>query len=276
MPNFINGIYENHQNVNPVLAVYQCGWQKSGPSHSAGPGIWYHYSLHYVVKGKGLFVHDGREYEVKAGQCFVIHPNKTAFYKADEDDPWEYRWVNFAGTEARKLLEKSGITDKSHVVKCSNGEDIGRYLDLLYSMSNETGNKELAMIGYLYLVFAYLVRETSTWGKPAQVYLENAVEYIDDHCCYKISVEDVANNVGIERSYLYRIFKREMGCSVSEYIQLRKLENAKTLLLNTNMSTAEIANSLSFDSPSHFSKSFKNNLGLTPSEFRKENKRVDN
>ena len=129
------------------------------------------------------------------------------------------------------------------------------------------------MIGYLYLIFSCIIEETVAWGRPAQDYIESAVQYIEDRCFYRLTVEDVADHVGVERTYLYRIFKRELGCSVSEYIQKRKINKAQTLLLESNITATEIANSLCFDSVSHFSKAFKRLTGFTPTEYRKKEKK---
>ena len=107
MPNFVGKIYVIDQKPSPILAVYQCGWQQCGPNHSYGPGIWDHYVIHYIIKGKGEFTCGGKTYPIQAGQGFMIPPNTTAYYRADNDDPWEYHWVGFNGTEARKMLEKA-------------------------------------------------------------------------------------------------------------------------------------------------------------------------
>lgn len=272
MPNFIGKIYVIDQQPSPILAVYQCGWQQCGPNHSYGPGIWDHYVIHYIIKGKGEFTYGGKTYPIQAGQGFMISPNTTAYYRADSDDPWEYHWVGFNGTEARKMLEKAGIDDDNPVFSCKNVPLVGEYMERLYNASKDSGYKEYAMIGYLYLIFSCIIREPVAWGRPAQDYIENAAQYIEDRCFYRLTVEDVAGHVGIERSYLYRIFKRELGCSVSEYIQKRKINKAQALLLESNITATEIANSLCFDSVSHFSKAFKRNTGLTPTEYRKKAK----
>ena len=83
MPNFVGKIYVIDQKPSPILAVYQCGWQQCGPNHSYGPGIWDHYVIHYIIKGKGEFTYGGNTYPIQAGQGFMISPNTTAYYRAD-------------------------------------------------------------------------------------------------------------------------------------------------------------------------------------------------
>ena len=174
------------------------------------------------------------------------------------------------------MLEKAKIDDNHPVFSCENIPQVGEYMEKLYSASKSSGYKEYAMIGYLYLVFSCIIRESVAWGRPAQDYIESAVQYIEDRCYYRLTVEDVADHVGVERSYLYRIFKRELGCSVSEYIQKRKINKAQALLLESNITATEIANSLCFDGVSHFSKAFKRQIGLTPTAYRKKAKEKRN
>ena len=68
------------------LAVTQCGLQMCDPGHSCGPRIYSSYSVHFVIEGKGKYLVDGREYELSAGQGFIITPGISNTYIADEDD----------------------------------------------------------------------------------------------------------------------------------------------------------------------------------------------
>ena len=68
---------------------------------------------------------------------------------------------------------------------------------------------------------------------------------------------------------LTRIFKKYMSCTITQYVNRRKLEHAKELLSNTDMSLSEITSQLNFESTSHFHSLFKKHYGITPSEYRK-------
>jgi AraC-like DNA-binding protein len=68
---------------------------------------------------------------------------------------------------------------------------------------------------------------------------------------------------------LTRIFKKYMSCTITQYVNRRKLEHAKELLSNTDMSLSEITSQLNFESTSHFHSLFKKHYGVTPSEHRK-------
>ena len=95
-----------------------------------------------------------------------------------------------------------------------------------------------------------------------------AVQYINDHFSAALSVEDVAAHVNLSYSYLSRRFKSFSGHSIHEYITIRRLSEAKTLLLSTDMPLKEIAAASGYRSESSFIVSFQAKQGCTPTEYR--------
>ncbi len=94
------------------------------------------------------------------------------------------------------------------------------------------------------------------------------IDYIYSHINSRITIEELAEYVNLSPSYLSRLFKKELGVSVSEYIIKRKVEKAQNLLRYSDSSIIDIANYLSFSSQSHFIQVFKNTVGLTPKKYR--------
>lgn len=80
--------------------------------------------------------------------------------------------------------------------------------------------------------------------------------------------KEMAEQVDLNASYLSTLFKKEAGCSVSDYILLRKLEAARNMLKYSEYSYAEISAILAFSSQSHFCRIFKKETGYTPKEYR--------
>ena len=95
-------------------------------------------------------------------------------------------------------------------------------------------------------------------------------EYIYSHIKERITIEDLADELGVSASYLSRLFKKETGESVSAYIRRQKIEMAKNLLRYSDYSMIEIANRLAFSSQSHFIQQFREVVGMTPKKYRDE------
>ena len=99
----------------------------------------------------------------------------------------------------------------------------------------------------------------------------DAIDYIYVHIRERITVDDIANAISISPTYLSRIFKQEIGISISEYIRERKIDVAKNLLRFTDYTLVEIANMLSYSSQSHFIQQFRISVGVTPKVYRDNN-----
>lgn len=98
--------------------------------------------------------------------------------------------------------------------------------------------------------------------------ITEAIDYIYNHISERLTVEILAQAVDISPTYFSRIFKKEIGSSVSDFIRKLKIEYAKNLLLYSSADMADIAFQLSFSSQSHFIQQFRQQTGMTPKVFR--------
>lgn len=87
-----------------------------------------------------------------------------------------------------------------------------------------------------------------------------------------LSRDELAGMVHVSPGHLGRIFKKEMGLSLSDYIAQRRISVAKQLLAKTNLSITAIAERVGITYSSYFTKMFKENVGMTPQEYRQKNK----
>lgn len=98
--------------------------------------------------------------------------------------------------------------------------------------------------------------------------ITQSLRYIRNNTNKNLRVEDVAAHAGLSRSYLTRRFREELGFEPSQFILRCKLEEAKSLLVYTDMSLSEISSYLCFSSQSHMGTAFKNKFGMSPGAFR--------
>lgn len=109
-----------------------------------------------------------------------------------------------------------------------------------------------------------LLQKNAGTSKP----ITACIEYVYTNIKDRITIEDLAEHTGLSTSYLSRLFKQELGISVSDYIREKKIEKAQNLLKFGDYSLIEIANYLSFSSQSHFIQTFKKLIGMTPKKYR--------
>ncbi|SCZ79426.1 AraC family transcriptional regulator [Pseudobutyrivibrio xylanivorans] len=98
----------------------------------------------------------------------------------------------------------------------------------------------------------------------------SVIQYISNHVNTNITVEQIADELHMDRSTLSKKFKRELGFNISTYIMRRKLEEAKSLLHYTDKTISEISEYLCFSSQSYFQNVFKAKYGMTPKEYRNQ------
>ena len=103
--------------------------------------------------------------------------------------------------------------------------------------------------------------------------VSTCIDYIYEHLHTRITLATLASVTNLSAPYLSRLFKKEIGYSVSEYILNKKLETAKSMLSSSDYSIAEISASLAFPSQSYFTNVLKKDCGLTPKQFRSRNSR---
>ncbi len=98
--------------------------------------------------------------------------------------------------------------------------------------------------------------------------IEKAMHYITIHLHEKITLEVVAENVGFSSCHLSRIFKKEVGMSIVNYVQKERIEAAKHMLVHSDETLSAISQYLYFSTQSYFIKIFRNHTGMTPGQFR--------
>ena len=96
------------------------------------------------------------------------------------------------------------------------------------------------------------------------------IDYMTAHLHSKVTLDDVAERLGLSPSYLSRLFKSETGMNFSSYLNKLKIQEASSLLMHTHYTDLEIANILGFSSQSYFIKIFRQYMGVTPREYKEK------
>ena len=107
----------------------------------------------------------------------------------------------------------------------------------------------------------------------ANPHIHKIIAYIEQNYDRKIKLEDIANNIHLNPSYISILFKEQMGISISDYILNYRLSVAKKLLINSKESSInDIALQVGFFDAAHFTKTFKSYYSITPKDYRNNNK----
>ena len=107
-------------------------------------------------------------------------------------------------------------------------------------------------------------------GRTDFSYSEYAVRYINEHFAEKIRIQELAEHIGISRSYLGKLVRKETGMSPQEYLIEVRMKRAAYLLGRSNDLVQSIASACGYDDPMAFSKVFKSRFGINPRDYRKQ------
>lgn len=263
------------------LCLYQYGAERCESAHLFGPVRRNHFLFHYVIDGTGTLDAENRSghserYQIYAGQGFMIFPGQICTYYASRERPWHYCWIEFDGLKVRSTLERIGLSEDSpvYVPAFEHGGD--RVLQEMRSMiDSPEGSSSFFKIAHAYLFLDALSStakksEGKREGKLADYYMSETMVFIANNYDKDISVENMAANLGLNRSYFSTFFTRAIGKSPQRFLLEYRMEKAEELLLITDMDVQEVGEKVGYSNALHFSRAFRNAVGVSPSIWRKE------
>ncbi len=267
---------------NTDLNLYKCGIEDCEPGHQWGPGVRDHHVIHYILSGRGIVAMDPMSVPVRlaAGDGFLIVPGRRTLYRADDSDPWSYAWVGFNGLKAEALLHEAGLSPRRPTFHLDADSPEGQALAVALRRLPETAagerrGREARLLSGLYGILAQLSLVLGPAPAPGdesraarqELYVRQAVEYIARNYAGPLTIRDVAHHVGLDRSYLYALFREQLRMTPKEYLVRFRVERACGLLAGP-LSIAEIGRSVGYEDPLSFSRVFRQVKGLPPSRYR--------
>lgn len=260
--------YHQETKSGDTLAFYFCGWEKCKPGYTFGPAVRPHYLFHLVLSGCGFYERAGKRHELAAGEGFLILPGESTCYGASQTNPWEYCWIGFGGRDAERILQECGLGEENPVYEDRSGGMLQREMMRLVDSFTHSDINEYMLLGRLYLSLSYMVSKAPVRRTAILDHISCSLEFIHNNYGYDIGVAEIARHVGIDRTYLYRLFQQQMGQSPKTYLTDFRLRTAAVMLRETSLSVTEIALSCGFKDASLFDRHFREAYHCTPRQYR--------
>jgi AraC family transcriptional regulator of arabinose operon len=264
--------YDNVYRKDVDFTLRYAGMECCHPSHRY-EGQRPEYLLHVVFSGKGVVDWSSMERrQLDSGSVFLIQPNQDFCYKADEKDPWCYGWVGFSGNKAKEYIESIGFSNGVKFWEAHQLWNVKAKLQELIEYLNQYSSEAFLGVEGLFLLFIQALQNThsnvSDTDHLEDLYIQSALDYIKRNYHTKISVESIADYVGLERSYLCSLYKKERGHTLRDELIRFRMEKAQTLLTGTQYKVSEIAHLVGYDDYSSFCRRFKSYYNVSPSDMR--------
>ena len=233
------------------------------------------FQLIYIASGKGEFYFHGKKEIVNAGNMVIYRPKEEQRYYYYGVDQTEVYWVHFTGNNVKNILRKYGISDNTRIIY--TGISI-EYKNLFMSMIEELNLQRISyeemLVNYFIILLIHLHR--LTLQKPRKKNLQNmnemeqAAQYFRMHYNKPISIENYAASHNMSISWFIQNFRQYANTTPAQYIQSLRVTNAKMLLETTSYNITEISNLVGYENPLYFSRFFRKQCGMSPSQFRKQ------
>lgn len=233
---------------NPIFF----GRDRCQPNQHFIPTIREYYLIHFVISGKGKFRLRNTWYSITANQMFIIPISTENFYQADEKDPWEFIWIAFTGNLAEHFSQLPPVMNFS-----------GNIFYEMLEVRNLNAMREEFIAEKLFSLYRFLLSKYSSTNYTAAVknYIQN--NYMES----TVSVEQIAQSLGLNRIYLSRMFKQEYNCSIQEYLIRTRITHAISFL-NMEYDIQWVARLVGYPDASNFSKIFKKYIGVSPKKYQ--------
>lgn len=267
-------LWKKYVKENFEMNVDECGIEQGIP------GLGYNYEvlknavIHYVTKGYGTFKFNGKVYNLKQGDIFILLKGMQVEYVASIDDPWEYYWIGFSGSNANEYLNRTSITN-SCVANCKENSKIPQIILNMCEISktyNPSSSDDILLLKELYSLLYALIEEFPKpfeyKDKELHTYIQDALNFINSNYMHSITVQEIADYVNLSRSYLYKMFIKNLGISPQRYLINLRMYKATLLLKSTKLPIGEVASSVGYSDSLLFSKTFSKHFSMSPLNYR--------
>ncbi len=160
-------------------------------------------------------------------------------------------------------------TPRSYALSSDHG-NLGYALKDLISHLQGHDSDQNYLVQLLFLRFivelSEIMQKTEKTG--GLYYLKKAQKYIHSNLTEPLKIPEIAEHTGINKSYLQALFSRQLHCTITDYINERRLEHAAFLLTNSTMPVTDIAFQSGYNSRQHFGRTFEKFYGISPLKYR--------
>ena len=235
------------------------------------------FQIIYIAAGCGHFHFDTVDNEtiVPAGNIVIFRPKELQKYEYYGIDKTEVYWVHFTGNNVKNILRKYGIADGVHVIYSGVSMEYKHlYMNMIEELQLRKDDYEELLVYYFMQLLILLHRQilVKPHKKNPMIMddMAQAVDYFRMHYNKQINIEKYAATKNISVSWFIQNFKQYTNTTPAQYIQNLRLSNAKSLLETTNYNVTEISNLVGYENPLYFSRFFRKQCGISPSQFRKQ------
>lgn len=231
-----------------------------------------HFGPHVITRGRGTLSWPGGECELKAGSVFALYPGMRVSFWDTPESPWQYYWLHITGEDVEAFANICGFHSDSPILASKH------FRKLLHSVKDLWAWLDPKRAAHPYVIQAKLYQfaalcstfaDTLEQRKHLESVVEQAKFLIDSQLHSAINIIEIATILSVSRTTLFYAFRNELGISPMDYLNQKRIDKAKTILLNhQDYRIADVARACGFTHEKYFMRRFKEATGQTPSNWK--------
>lgn len=278
-----DNLYLDAPNDYDSVILYQIGDLSCKEGYTVENHTQFCYEISYIFSGEGFFYTNNNKYSLKQGDIYINIPGEVHRIESGNCKDFRYFYLGFTFQEdtpentSLLNIKRKLDTLKKPLRKDSLNIDVP-FLCALKELRNRNEFSYIMINSYLHEILILMYRNffseaknenyyTSSTGSQKEI-AYNATSFMDNNLLKISELTEISSTLGYSYSYLSHVFKEEMGITLQNYYANKKINKAKELLLENNLSITKISELLKYESIHSFSKAFKKVVGVSPSSYK--------
>ena len=246
------------------------------------------YEVYYLLEGERCYFIGTKIYHLKQGSLVFVRRNvihKTALSREAHHDrilleiSRSYLESVFVITGELTLHD---FFQDDCIILSLESEEQNFITELLLALGRELGTKNSgfrllakSLVAELFIYAKRMENKTnpsasSRTDDPRHRQIEQIACYIAENCCSPLSLNSIAEQFYMNKCYLSRIFKEITGFTVNGYLHARRIQKARSLLIQNSMNISEVSEAAGYENLTYFERVFKKHTGMSPLEYRRQ------
>jgi AraC-like DNA-binding protein len=228
----------------------------------------------YCEEGSGWIEYSGEEYQLRANQAFILPANEAHRYGSGRSNAWSIYWFHFRGEHVALFSSIIGrLIDLADSHKSRYKDRLLLFEEMYQNLAMGYSPENLEYVSFCLMHFLASIKYLNQYREINNVKETNAIQksilFMKEHLEDRLSLKEISDHVGYSLSRFNALFVEQTSYSPIVYYNQLKIQRACSYLQFSDLKLKEIAFRLGYYDPFHFSKAFKQEMEITPKEYRR-------